>query len=251
MHVELTGPDAAPPVLLVHGGGVAGWMWRPTLAALRAPVRAIVPDLPGHGASDDVDYVDHDDAVVRLAAVLEEHAPQGALVVGFSLGAQLAVRLAAEHPRLVRDVVVVSAQARASWMPGPTLALIALAAPLARIERFATMQAQALFVPPALLPEYLEGSRRMRRATLLASVAENLRFRPPEGWARPGPALVVAGTREPRVVRRSAALLAALRPGAALERVEGVGHGLPLQRPDRMAAILEARLGGLEDQPRG
>ena len=39
-----TGPNDAPVVLLLHGGGVGAWMWRDQVEALRARYRVIVPD---------------------------------------------------------------------------------------------------------------------------------------------------------------------------------------------------------------
>ncbi|MCH1882955.1 alpha/beta hydrolase [Agrococcus sp. ARC_14] len=246
MEVRESGLADAPPVLLLHGGGVAGWMWRPTLAALRTPVRAIVPDLPGHGASASDDYRSHGETVTELERLLEQRAPAGATVVGFSLGAQLAVLLAARRPELVADVVVVSAQAKSIAMPQLTLAMLAAAAPLAKWRRFARLQAKELFVPAALMPEYLADSARITKATLLASVGENLRFTVPPGWARSGDAgptsLVVVGSRERALMRDSARVLHESRPGSGLRIVEGVGHGLPLQRPDDLARLIDQRL---------
>ncbi|WP_413319653.1 alpha/beta hydrolase [Agrococcus sp. 1P02AA] len=252
MHVIESGPADAPPVLLLHGGGVAGWMWRPMLDALAVPVRAIVPDLPGHGAGASTDYRSHEATVLELERELEDRAPGGAVVLGFSLGAQLAVLLAARRPALVADAVVVSAQAKRIAMPRLTLAMLAAAAPLARWRRFARVQAKELLVPDALLPDYLEGSARITKATLIASVGENLRFAPPAGWAR-GPehageaprALVLAGSRERAVMRDSARLLHVSRAGSALRLLPGVGHGLPLQQPALLARILEQRLSTL------
>src|SRR5690606_5780002 len=147
MHIAESGPADAPPLLLLHGGGVAGWMWRPVLEALRTPVRALVPDLPGHGAGASVDYRSHDETAAELERLLEDRAPAGATVVGFSLGGQLAVLLAARRPELVADAVVVSAQAKSIVMPQLTLAMLAAAAPLAKWRRFARLQAKELFVP--------------------------------------------------------------------------------------------------------
>ena len=252
MHVDESGPADAAPLLLLHGGGVSGWMWRPTIAALRTPVRTIVPDLPGHGASASADYRSHDATVAALERLLEERAPGGAAVVDFSLGAQLAVLLASRRPDLVTDVVVVSAQARRITMPGLTLAMLAAAAPLAKWPRFARLQAKELFVPEPLMAEYLDDSARITRATLVASVGENLRFTPPDGWAGSGPpALVVVGGAERALMRESARILHEARPGSELRVVDGVGHGLPLQRPDLLAAMLDARLAERRAHPSG
>ncbi len=255
MHVDETGPAGAPPLLLLHGGGVSGWMWRPTLAALRAPVRAIVPDLPGHGASaSDGDYRSHAETLEALERMLEDRAPSGAAVVGFSLGAQLAVLLTAKRPDLVADAVIVSAQARPLAMAGMTLALLAASAPLAKRPRFARLQAKQLCVPLPLMPAYLADSARISRATLVASVGDNLRFTVPDAWGRSsvdepligdaGAAhpLVIVGARERRLMRDSARILHEARAGSELRMVDGVGHGLPLQRPGLLASILEQRL---------
>ena len=111
------------------------------------------------------------------------------------------------------------------------------------MPRFARLQAKELFVPVELLPAYLGESARISRATLVASVGENLRFEPPPGWATPAaPALVLAGSAERRLMRDSARTLHAARPGSELRIVDGVGHGLPLQAPELMAAILDERL---------
>lgn len=247
MHVDELGQADAPPLLLLHGGGVAGWMWRPTIAALQTPVRALVPDLPGHGRSASEPYRSHADTVARLEALLEERAPRGALVAGFSLGAQLAVLLAARRPELVADAVVVSAQARPLPLAGPTLALLGLSAPLARVPWFARLQARELLVPGELLPEYVAGSAAITRATLLASVGENLRFTVPDGWGASGSALVVVGGSERRVMRDSARLLHEAHPRSELRVVSGAGHGLPLEHPERTAATLDERLAQLDE----
>lgn len=244
MHIEDQG--AGVPVLFLHGGGVAGWMWQPTLTHLGAQVRAIVPDLPGHGRSAGHDYRSHAETIAELVAVLEQRAPSGALVVGFSLGAQLAILLAANRPDLVRGVVVVSAQTVPLTLPGPTLAMLKASAPLARQEWFARLQAQQLFIPPELMADYVRDSARMSRDTLVTSVGENIRFQLPEAWSSfPGPALIMVGEKERRLMRDSARATHDALPGSELRTVAGCGHGIPLQRPELLAGAI-AELTGAE-----
>ncbi len=169
----------------------------------------------------------HEETVAALVPLLEQET-QPATVVGFSLGAQLAVLLAARRPDLVADAVVISAQAEPLRAVGPTLALLRLTAGLARNERFARLQARELFIPDALLPRYLETSAAISRTTLLRAVEENLRFTPPPAWrAHPGTALILVGAEEKPMMRRSAALLDRVHPRSTLEVAEGCGHGIP------------------------
>lgn len=244
MHIAEHGPAGGPALLLLHGGGVAGWMWDAVRAELDPGIRVLVPDLPGHGASADTDYRSHAATVEALVALVAQRTPGGVTVAGFSLGAQLAILLAA-HPEVpVRGAAVVSAQARP--LPGTraTLALLGLTAGLARKEWFARLQARELFIPESQFDDYVATSRAISRATLLTSVGENLRFRLPDGWARfDGPSRVLVGSRERRLMRDSAELIRAAAPHARLEVVEGAGHGLPLQRPALLAATLADLVG--------
>ncbi|WP_240745150.1 MULTISPECIES: alpha/beta fold hydrolase [unclassified Microbacterium] len=244
MHLETFGRTGEPPLLLLHGGGVAGWMWEPMRAHLPPHARVLVPDLPGHGRSAAQSYASHRATVDLLARILEKEG-RPATVVGFSLGAQLAVLLAAVRPELVERTVVISAQALRLRMTGPTLALLGATAGLARNERFARLQARELFVPEPHLADYLQTSSSLSRETLLTSVEENLRFAPPAGWSTfPGAALILVGAAEKKLMRRSAAALHAALPHSTLEVVDGCGHGIPLQRPEWLAQrIEEARRG--------
>ena len=235
MHLTATGPESAPPVLLLHGGGVAGWMWGPLRQQLEQQHRVLVPDLPGHNPSADEPYVSHAATVAELASMLTTSRP--ATVVGFSLGAQLAIRLASEHSALVNSAVIVSAQAKPLPMANLTLGLLGATASLARQRWFARLQARELFVPAAMMEDYISTSAGISKQTLLAAVGENVRFELPPGWSTfGGRVLVMAGQRERRLMRDSAESIHAALPGSELEIVDGCGHGIPLQRPEWFGA---------------
>ncbi|MCV7227515.1 alpha/beta hydrolase [Mycolicibacterium komossense] len=232
MYIETFGRADDRPVLLLHGGGVGGWMWNPTVGHMTTGARFIVPDLPGHDHSADQTYQSHDQTVSELIYLIEKEATTQVAVVGFSLGAQLAVLLASRRPDLVERVAVVSAQAKPSRAPALTLALLAATANLAKHHWFAKQQAKALFVPAGLMTEYLRTSSNLSKETLLAAVGENMRFSPPPEWPYfPGMSLILAGERERDVMQVSAQLLHNALRGSRLAIIDGCGHGIPLQRP--------------------
>lgn len=231
------------PVLMLHGAGVSGWMWEPVRALLSPDVKALVPDLPGFGRSANLPYVSHEATVGQLRDTLERMTPHGAHVVGFSLGAQLAILLAAEFPQLVRSVTVVSAETKPAPLPGPTLALLALAAPLSRRRWFAKAQARQLGIPERFLDEYLRDSASTSRDTLIASVGENIRFTLPAQWSKyRGPVSILVGARERKLMHDSAALTASAHPGSSLRTVEGAAHDIPLIHPHAVASELKRKI---------
>jgi pimeloyl-ACP methyl ester carboxylesterase len=102
LHVELEGPDDAPPVLFLHGVGSSGrtWEWLPD--ELTRGRRIVRVDLRGHGRSD------HEPGTYVLprygadvVAVLRSVASRPVVVVGNSLGGVIAWWLAQNHPELV------------------------------------------------------------------------------------------------------------------------------------------------------
>ncbi len=241
MFVAEYNPERPRTVVLLHGGGVAGWMWEPVQAELGDEYHLIVPDMPGHDHSAGEDYVSHEHTLKQLRAMLAERATGSVRVVGFSLGAQLALALASESPELVSGVVSISALAIPTRAPGLTRALLSSTAGLATNERFARTQAKALGVPPALVPNYVRTSTSISRTTLLTVVAANGAFVLPSRWARfTGAAIVLAGGREPRPVRRSAQLLHAANPRSILELDPEAGHTLPFSNPALVARSIRA-----------
>ncbi|MEV8475758.1 alpha/beta hydrolase [Streptomyces sp. NPDC051173] len=109
-HRPASGPGAAGrPFVLLHGLLSNARMWDEVaerLAAAGHPVYAV--DQRGHGASDTPpDGYEHAAVVTDLARAFAALELEHALVAGHSWGGHLALRLAAEHPRLVDGLVLV------------------------------------------------------------------------------------------------------------------------------------------------
>lgn len=104
------GPEGGAPVLLIHGVGLRLESWGALIPELTTMFAVRAVDLPGHGESAPLaitrptiaDYADH------LAALIETGATPVALV-GHSVGALIAVELAARYPDHVSAVAAVCA----------------------------------------------------------------------------------------------------------------------------------------------
>ncbi len=96
------------PVLLVHGWGGSGRYWQPTITRLRDRYQFIVPDLPGVGRSIPVTRGRNMfDQVAAMEALLA-HLDLGRVrLVGHSMGAGIAILLAAKRPELVERLALV------------------------------------------------------------------------------------------------------------------------------------------------
>jgi pimeloyl-ACP methyl ester carboxylesterase len=100
---------AAPPVVLLHGGNVANWMWEPQLPALTDRT-VITPDLPGFGARTSEDWPGLD--AVADDVVARHGGDEPFDLVGLSLGAVTALRVLARHPGRVRSAFLTGRRSR-------------------------------------------------------------------------------------------------------------------------------------------
>jgi pimeloyl-ACP methyl ester carboxylesterase len=98
----------APAVLAIHGITSTSRTWLATARALNDRVALIAVDLRGRGASSALPPPVGLDAHARdMLAVLDAAGLQRAVVVGHSLGAYIAARLAVRHPERVAALVLV------------------------------------------------------------------------------------------------------------------------------------------------
>jgi pimeloyl-ACP methyl ester carboxylesterase len=107
------------PLILLHGGLGAGEMFAPLVPALSERRRVILVDLQGHGRTADVDRPLRPELMADdIAALIKHLGLEQADLLGYSTGADVALRTAIQHPRAVRRLVVVSTPCRRDgWHP--------------------------------------------------------------------------------------------------------------------------------------
>ena len=109
LHLYYEVHGSGEPLVLLHGGIGAAEMFGPNLDELAKTRQVIVPHLQGHGLTKDIDrpyaYPQFAD---DIAALLDRLQIERADVLGYSLGAGVAIRLAIQHPDKVRNLIPVS-----------------------------------------------------------------------------------------------------------------------------------------------
>lgn len=231
----------AQDLVLVHGWGMSGAVWKPLLPALAAHYRVQVVELPGHGHSPPASAALLDEWALRCL----EQAPPRALWLGWSLGGQVAVRAATLRPDRVAALCLVAAtpcfvQAD-GWqraMPRATLDGFARALgeqPESTLLRFLALQVKGGDAAQATLRE-LRGalaaapqpSSAGLRQGLDLLLGNDLRA---ELAGLACPSCWLFGSRDTLVPVELAGDLGGLAPGAQIRRIEGAGHAPFLSHP--------------------
>jgi pimeloyl-ACP methyl ester carboxylesterase len=255
------------PALLLHGFPETGECWRRVAPRLAHGRRVIVPDLPGFGASGPPPAHDARTVAGSLAALLEALDAPRAVVVGHDWGGSLALALALERPERVAALVVVNAPFRtldlrrgihflafnlpllpeaALLLGGRRLLAAMLRAGAARPGAFdpdAVDAYAAALAAPEAVRRALAYYRTMTRRLLLRRLRRRGPARPPRAVA--APTLVVWGMRDPVLPETVLAGLLRDVPGARVVRLEDVGHFVPEEAPEELAAEIEAFLAGI------
>ena len=105
------------PLVLLHGGIGAIEMFGDVLPLLAAGRQVIGVDLQAHGRTADIDRLMTFEAMADdIAALIHQLGFEKADLMGYSLGAGVALQTTIRHPNLVRKLVLVSTPCkRAGW----------------------------------------------------------------------------------------------------------------------------------------
>ncbi|MDA4110861.1 alpha/beta fold hydrolase [Mycolicibacterium holsaticum] len=237
-----SGPVDAPAVVFLHGGMMSGWTWEPVVERM-AHHRCLVPDLPQYGKSFWEGPFEMSRAADAVAELIRTRVRRGrAHLVGFSLGAQVGVQVLATAPQVVDRAVLSSAFV--NTMPAPQVTR-RVAGAFARSDLFRWMLITRHWdARHAAKHQSYEEDARLNSGTQFAHIAAaSAGFTLPNGLDQShAPTLFVAGGKELRLVRRSAAALAQSMPNAVNRVALGMGHNWPLSNPDLFSRTVDSWL---------
>ena len=207
-------------------------LWRDEDAALRVADIRQADSLAGMA-----------DAAWREVAQVPPDQPL--VLAGYSLGGYVALQMLAEPRRPVQGLGLICTSARPDTAEGAVQRERAIAAIERDFARFVGALLKFLLSPQAQTDAELVATVR---ADMLAAGAAAAVRQHRAAAARPDrrgllgqlqlPAAVLGAAADPVTPLQASEELAAGIAGATLERIEGAGHLVPFEHPDRLAAML-------------
>jgi pimeloyl-ACP methyl ester carboxylesterase len=256
IHVATTGPGR-DTLLLIHGFGENGYSWGEMPQSIAAAYSIVTVDLRGHGDSDWDSHGKYqiDQFVADVTTVMDRLEIRNISLAGHSMGADIALRIAAQRKTQVAKLVLVE---------------FSLSGPTDEVLDFTLAQFNSQFRAYDSLAQYHELLREQRPladAGALSRYSTNsVRLAPGGGYTvkcdprvqavygkiRPDyllryraavarlacPLLLVRGSGSAIVSAAAAQEVVALTPRAQLRTVSGAGHAVMMDRPNEFNDVL-------------
>jgi pimeloyl-[acyl-carrier protein] methyl ester esterase len=205
-------------------------------------------DLPGHGGRAPL----ADNTLAAWAEDLAQQLPAGATVLGWSLGGQVAMRAALDHPHKIGRLILLASTpkfvAAADWDRGMAIADLEafgaslLADPAATLLRFLSLQTRGMTGQKALLQQLRQTLLAAPPAAAAALAAGLAILRDSDLRAELGklmqPTLVVHGAADTLTPAAAGAWLAAALPAARHVELARAAHAPHLSHVDEVAAAI-------------
>ncbi|WP_203780208.1 alpha/beta fold hydrolase [Paractinoplanes rishiriensis] len=231
-------------VLLVHGHPFDHTLWDPQAAALRAAgYHVIAPDLRGYGAAPppDGDVTLLSDFAADLAAELDRHGVDRAVVGGVSMGGQITMEFHRLFPERVAGLILADTSPVADDEAGRRLRHATADRLLAEgMTGYAGEVLDRMITPYHVIekPAVAAHVRRMMLGTAPKGAAAALRGRAARPDYRAGlatvrvPTLVLVGAEDAYTPLDQAELTASLVADSELVVVDRAGHLPGLEQPE-------------------
>jgi 3-oxoadipate enol-lactonase len=248
----MAGPDDAPLVVLTHGATADHTMFDDLVPALARRYRVLTWDVPGHGLSQPLpaDF-GMDRLVMDELALLDLVGVRKAVVVGQSMGGNLAQEVVFRHPGRVAALVLIDCTDNFQKLSAIEKMSLASAGPIFALYPFKTLKRQSAEASADTQQARERIAAMMERVAdkksyieILMRTTDVLHYEP--DFRIDCPLLMLLGDRD-RLGNIAKAMPAmAQREGVSLRIVGGAGHVSNMDQPDDVNAAILSFLDGLE-----
>ena len=226
---------ARPSLLMLHGAGGRGEGFLPQLSGLKG-VNAAALDLPGHVATPGPSRDLIEDYAEWLAARLAS-GPLKPVLLGHSMGGAVAQCLAANHPRLLKGLVLMSTGPR---LPVNPALLEGLKSDFLGAVGLMVKWAYGPQAEPAMLTQGMEQLSKTDPQVMHGDFLACQRFDFREELGRINlPCLILVGADDKMTPVKLSQAMAQAIPGAEIRVIEGAGHMPHVEQHRQVNAALE------------
>lgn len=263
---RMWGGSGPPDLLLVHGFGDNALVWSHFVSELEDSCCALAVDLRGHGHSewDPAGTYALSDLVGDVVNVLDQLCPAPVVLVGHSLGAQIAMRVATARRERIRAVVLVDFALRPDELPdgyvlgkfrerqrtyasaAEYVAFLRKQLPLAREQLLETLAEGVLRVTEDGRCQEMCDPRLANREEFVDTQAILAALK---GIARP--LLFARGAASAVLSRATAQELLAQLPQSRMSVVAAAGHAVMLDNPEGFCSAVRPYVLRFLSGPRG
>ncbi|KAJ5769857.1 uncharacterized protein N7511_001908 [Penicillium nucicola] len=232
-------------ILLIHGAFTTSNDWQQIASDLDQSFHVLTPDLPGHGDAKATRFT-METAADSVQTLIQKSATGGkAHIVGHSLGAQVAIRLAEKYPDVIKTLIVSGFEIYPSLPSTPWLA-----------RALWTMNRVESLIPRPAIRWLMDGTPigrsypTMKTCREVAEAMNSATF--PAPW--PAPTLVVAAGRggvipsydHPEDARKLASIGREMNDKTLAVVHPQMRHPWHQQDPDLFVSMIQAWIGGFE-----
>jgi pimeloyl-ACP methyl ester carboxylesterase len=246
------------PLVLAHAGFLDSGMWDGQWQAFAKQYRVIRYDMGGYGKSDPLQGpISRRDELYRL---LQHLGVESAYLLGCSMGGELMIDLALEHPQMVSALITVNSTPSDFEMQGEPPAEIPQmieAMQKGDLDRVSELQLRLWIDGPYRQPEQVDPVVRQRAAQMNQIPVRNNTFavadsQPTDPPTPPAlerlptiavPTLLIVGALDNAEIGRAADVMAAKIPGAQKVVIPDCAHIPSMEKPAEFNKIVLEFLG--------
>lgn len=214
-------------VIFLHGGGLAPWNYCDKAEQLQDRFHIIIPVLDGHNGSD-ADFTTIENNADEIINYIDENfCGRIFMICGLSLGGQILTEILAKRKDICKYAIIESTLVIPMKITYAFIQpIFSICYPLIKKRWFARLQFKTLHIKESLFEDYYRDSAAISKENMLAFLKANsdykLKDSVKESLAR---VLILAGSKESRIMKKSAEVLYEQIPNATLEVLSGYYHG--------------------------
>lgn len=214
-------------IILLHGGGLSWWNYKDVAERLANRFHIVMPILNGHSGSS-IPFTSIEDNAREIISYIDKTFGGHVLLIGgLSLGGQVLVEILSQRNNICKFAIIESALVLPMKL---TAAIIKptydMCYPLIKKMWFAKLQFKALHIKTELFENYYTDTVNITKEDMIAFLMANSNYRVKETLADcEAKALVLVGSKEQSIMKKSAQKITDCLPIARLEIMKNYYHG--------------------------